>query len=171
MYGILLTASELLATAGSDIDIQIGTEQTLFGGAVSAFFTTLVVGALLVAFAPEYTERMIDEVFEDPVGPFLYGIMVLLLLGVLIFLLVISIIGILFAIPLLIVAVLVWAAGSSLALLGIADRLVDHEDGWLVPLLVAAAINAGLALSGIGGLISLVLGALGFGTILDDRYN
>lgn len=55
--------------------------------------------------------------------------------------------------------------------MGIADRLVGHEDGWLVPLLIAAAINAGLALSGIGGLVSFVLGALGFGTILDDRYN
>ncbi|WP_336327017.1 hypothetical protein [Halovenus sp. HT40] len=101
--------------------------------AVSAFFTTLIVGALLVAFAPDYTERMIDDVFEDPVGPFLYGIMILLILVVLIVLLVISIIGTLFVIPL--------------------------------------AIIAGLALSGIGGLISFVFGALGFGTILDDRYN
>lgn len=169
MNAVLL--GRLLVTTGSDIDVQVGAEQTLFGGAVSAFFTTLVVGALLIALFPDYTERMTDEVFEDPVGPFLYGIMVLLLLVVMIVLLVVSIIGILFVVPLIVVAVLVWAAGSSLALLAIADRVVGHEDGWLVALLVASAINAGLALSGIGALISFVLGALGFGSILNDRYN
>jgi fatty-acid desaturase len=171
MSNLLLRGSEVLVAAGTDVDVQIGAEQTLFGGAISAFFTTLVVGVLLLAFAPDYTERMTDDIFEDPVGPFLYGIMVLLCLLVMIVLLVISIIGILFVIPLVIVAILVWAAGSTLALLGVADRLVSHEDNWLVPLLIAAVINAGLALSGVGGLISLVLGALGFGTILEDRYN
>lgn len=171
MNGLLFRGTNLLATTGSDIDVQVGPEQTLFGGAVSAFVTTLLVGALLVAFAPAYTERMIDDVFEDPVGPFLYGITVLLLLIVIIILLVISIIGILFVVPLAIIAGLVWAAGSTITLLGVAERLVGHEDGWLVPLFVAAAINAGLALSGVGGLVSFVLGALGLGTILDDRYN
>ena len=171
MQTLLFHGSRLLVATGSDIDVQVGTEQTLFGGAVSAFFTTLVVGALLIAFAPDYTERMVATVFEDPIRPLLYGITVLLLLVVLIIVLVITILGILFAVPVAIVAGLVWAAGSTIALLGIAERLVGHEDGWLVPLLVAAAINAGLALSGIGGLVSFVLGALGFGTILDDRYN
>ncbi|MXR53109.1 hypothetical protein GRX03_16045 [Halovenus sp. WSH3] len=161
----------VLVATGTDIDVQIGAEQTLFGGAVSAFFTTLVVGAILVAVFPDYTERMIGEVFDDPVGPFLYGITVLLLVVVLIVLLVISIVGILFVIPLAVLGALVWAAGSSLVLLGIADRVVGHEDGWLVPLLLAAGINAGLALSGIGALVSFVFGALGVGTILDDRYN
>ena len=152
------------------VDIQVGAGQTLFGGAVSAFFTTLVVGVVLVALFPEYTERIIEDIFEEPVGRFLYGIAVLLLLALLIFLLVISIIGILVVIPLVIAAWLVWAAGVSLVLLAVADRLVGHKDGWLVPLLLAAGINAALALSGVGALISVILGALGFGTVLSDRF-
>ncbi|WP_436900709.1 hypothetical protein [Halovenus halobia] len=58
----------------------------------------------------------------------------------------------------------------SLVSLAIADRLVGHEDGWLVPLLIAAGINAALALSGVGAIISIILGALGFGTILSERF-
>lgn len=162
--------SEPVVPPETGVDVQIGAGQTLFGGAVSAFFTTLVVGVLLVALFPEYTERMIADIFEEPVGRFLYGIAVLLLLGVLIFLLVISIIGILFVIPLIVAVWLVWAAGVSLVLLAIADRLVGHEDGWLVPLLIAATINAALALSGVGALISIILGALGFGTVLSERF-
>lgn len=165
-----LLFSEPLVPPETGVDIQVGAGQTLFGGAVSAFVTTLVVGAILLALYPEYTERTIEDIFEEPVGRFLYGIAVLLLLAVLIFLLVISVIGILVAVPLLIAAWVVWAAGASLVLLAIADRLVGHEDGWLVPLLLASGINAALALSGIGALISIVFGALGFGTILSERF-
>lgn len=47
---------------------------------------------LLLAFGPDYTERMIGDIFEDPVGPFLYGIMVPLFLLVVIVLLVIPLV-------------------------------------------------------------------------------
>jgi hypothetical protein len=125
----------VLGVTGTNIHAQIGAEQTPFSCAISTFFRTLVGSVLLVASASDYTERMRGDIFEDSAGPFLYGIMILL------FLLVISIIGILFVVPLVIITILIWAAASA------------------------------LALSGIGGLISPVLGALGFGTILEDRYN
>jgi hypothetical protein len=169
MLELLLSVGDSPVGPGTGVDVQIGAGQTLFGGAVSALFTTLVVGAILIALFPDYTERTIEDIFTDPIGRFLYGIAVLLLLGVLIVLLVISIIGILVVIPLVLLAILVWAAGASLVLLAIADRLVGHEDGWIPALFVAAGINAALALSGVGAIVSIVLGALGFGTILSER--
>ena len=46
--------------------------------------------------------------------------------------------------------------------------LVGREDGWLKPLVVAALINGGLTLTGIGGLVSFAVGAAGFGALLRD---
>jgi hypothetical protein len=42
------------------------------------------------------------------------------------------------------------------------ERLVGRGEGWLKPLLVAAAIN--------GGLISFAIGAAGFGAVLQDYF-
>ncbi|WP_121742665.1 hypothetical protein [Natronorubrum halophilum] len=151
-----------------DPGVDIGTTGGLVGSAIGSFLTTLVVGAIMVAVAPEYTERMMADVLEDPVNAFVYGILSLIGLFVLTLLLVITIVGIIVAIPLAIVAYLVGAIGSVIAYLAIADRLVGREDGWLKPLLVAAGLSGALALTGIGGLLSLCIAAAGFGAVLRD---
>jgi hypothetical protein len=66
------------------------------------------------------------------------------------------------------VAYLAWAVGASIAFLAVGDRLVGHEDGWTKPLLVGAAINGGLTLTGIGGIVTFGIGAAGFGAVLRD---
>ena len=159
----------LIPVLQAGVDINAG-GTTLLGSGVSAFLTTLIVGAILVALLPEYTDRMIDEVADEPLSSFLYGFAAVLLLGILTLLLVLSVVGILLAIPLVAVAYICWAAGATLAFLAIAERLVSRADGWLKPLLVAAGLNGGLALNGIGGLVSFVAGAVGFGTILRDYF-
>jgi hypothetical protein len=136
------------------------------GAAVSAFFSTLVVGAIMVTVAPGYTERMMQRVLEDPVGSFAYGVVALLVLIVLIVALVLTIIGIVVVVPLALVASLVWAVGAAIAYLAIAERIVGRDDGWLVPLVVAASINGAVTLTGIGGIVSFCVGAAGFGAIL-----
>lgn len=145
---------------------DIGTVDNLVGGAVGAFLTTLVVGAIMIAVAPAFTERMMIDVLADPVSAFVYGLLSLVGVAVLAFLLVITIVGIFVAVPLLLIAYLLWAVGSVIGYLAIAERLVGRDDGWLKPLLVAAGINGALALTGIGGLVSLCVGAAGFGTVL-----
>lgn len=135
-------------------------------GAVGTFVLTLVVGAILIAVAEEYTRSRMGEVLEDPVGSFLYGIVCLVFLVLATLVLVITIIGILVALPLILLAVLVWAVGAAIAFLAIGDRLVGHEDGWLKPLAVGAAINGALALTGVGGIVSFAVGAAGFGAVL-----
>ena len=163
-----LVGAEVVLQNGVNIDVS--PEEGLAGSAVSAFLTTLIVGALLVTFAETYTERMMTAVGEDPVGSLVYGFISLFLLVVLVIILVITILGILLAIPLIILAVLVWAVGATIVFLAVADRFVSREDGWLKPLVLAALFNGVLALSGIGGVISFFAGALGFGAVLRDRF-
>jgi hypothetical protein len=151
---------------GTGVDVTVG----LGGSAVGAALTTLLVGAVLVALAPAYTERMLGVVREDALGAFLYGIVGLVSVVLLTVLLVVTVVGILVAIPFVLLSVLVWAVGAAVALLAIGDRLVGHENGWLKPLAVGAFVNGGLALTGIGGLLSFCIGAAGFGAVLRDRF-
>lgn len=142
---------------------------SLVGGAIGAFLTTLVVGGIMVAVAPAYTERRMVDLVAEPVNSFLYGLVALVVLVILTVVLVITLVGILLAIPLAIVTYVVWAVGAAIAYLAIGERLVGREDGWLKPLLVGAAINGVLALTGIGGLVAFGIGAAGFGAVLRSR--
>ncbi|MFC5134407.1 MULTISPECIES: hypothetical protein [Haloferacaceae] len=154
--------------APSGIDVTVG--QGVAGGAVAAFLTTLAVAAVLVAVRPAYVERMTDAVLERPASSFLYGLFLLLALFVSVFMLAITGIGLLLAVPLLLVAYVVWAVGAAVAYLAVADRLVGHDDGWPKAILVAAALNGVLAATGVGALVALAIGATGFGAVLDDWF-
>jgi hypothetical protein len=140
----------------------------LVGGAVGAALTTLVIGAILVAIAPNYTERKMASLAGDPLPAILYGVVCLVFAILVTVVLVFTVIGILLAIPFALVASLLWAVGATIGYLTIADRLVDDADGWVTPLAIAAALNGVLALTGIGGLVSFLVGAAGFGVILRD---
>lgn len=152
----------------SGVDLPQAGGRSLLTGAITSFFSTLVVGALLVAIVPDYTERMVAAVFDDPLTSFLYGFGSLVGLLVVSVLLVLTLIGILVAIPLFFAAYLVWAVGATVGFLALSDRLVGREEGWLKPLLVAAALNGALALTGIGGLVSFAVGSVGVGCVLRD---
>lgn len=162
-------AAAVVSQVDSSIDLDVALGEGVVGGAVGAFLTTLVVGAIMIAVVPDYTERMIGVVLDDPVGSFVYGLVSLIALVLLTVLLVITVIGIVVALPLVLLAYVAWAIGGAIAYLAIADRLVGHEDGWLKPLVVGAAINGLLAVTGVGGLISLCIGAAGFGAVLGSR--
>jgi len=76
--------------------------------------------------------------FDDPVGSFVNGLVTLIALVLVTVLLVITVVGIAVALPLVLLAYVAWAVGGAIAYLTIADRLVDHEAGWLKPLVVGA---------------------------------
>lgn len=143
---------------------EVGTG--LFGSAVGAFLGTLIVGGIMIALFQDYTVARLRELVEEPVGSVVYGLVALVVLVVVMVLLAITIVGILVVIPLAVLTYLLWAVGAAIAYLAIGDRLVGHDDGWLTPLLVGSAINGVLVLTGIGGLVSFVIGAAGFGTVL-----
>lgn len=168
LIGITHVAPAVALLAQTDPEINVG--GSLVGSAIDAFLTTLLVGAIMVAVAPAFTERMMADVLAEPFGTFLYGIACLLALGLVSFLLAITVIGLLLAAPLLLVAYLVWAVGSAIGYLAIAKRLIGRGDGWLKPLLVGAGISGLLALTGIGGLLGLCIGAAGFGAVLRNTF-
>jgi hypothetical protein len=141
---------------------------SLVGGAIGAFLTTLVIGAILVALVPDYTERTMSTLLEEPLGSLLYGLVCLVFVILVTIVLTITIIGIVLAIPFALLASLLWAVGATVGFLTIADRLVGETDGWLTPLAVAATLNGVLTLTGIGGLVGFAVGAAGFGAILRD---
>lgn len=166
LAGDAVTVLLTMTQPGSGFDVNVSLGQGLAGGAVGAFFTTLVVGAIAVTVFPERTEALMAAVVEEPVESFVYGILALFGLGLLTLVLLFTIVGIVLAVPLVFVAYVLWAAGATVAYLAVADRLVGHDDGWLPALLVAALLNGGLAATGIGGIVGLAVGAAGFGTIL-----
>lgn len=169
VIGPLLTDLQLVPLLQNPPPIDAPTGNPLVGvagSAVGAFLTTLVVGAIMVGLAEAYTRDRITDLLESPLGSFVYGFGALLALILVSILLVITIIGIFVALPLLFLAWLVWAVGSAIAFLAIAERIVGSEDGWAKPLLVGAGLNGLLALTGIGGLLSFAIGAAGFGAII-----
>ncbi len=167
MYGAQSLSVGIVLQSGVNVDIGTRTVAgNLFGGAVGTFVTTLVVAAVLVAVAPEYVEGRMATLGEEPLGSLLYGIVCLVGVVLVTVGLALTIIGIVVAVPFAILAGLIWAVGAAVAYLAIAVRLVDRDNGWLRPLLVAAALSGGLALTGIGGLVSFCIGAAGFGAVL-----
>ena len=163
-----VAVSDLLLQVNVDFDFNPAFG--LVGGGVGAFLTTLVVGAILVALAPDYTTDRMTAVVEDPLGAFLYGIVVFVFLALATFIMAITIVGLIVALPLALLLYVLWAVGSTIAFLAVADRLVGREEGWTKPLVVAAAINGGLAFTGIGGILAFVVGAVGFGVVLADVF-
>jgi len=168
MLSALAAVSDALLQV--DVNIDLNPVANVVQSAVGSALTTLVVGAVLTAVAPAFLEDRMAAVVDDPVGSFVYGFLVLLFLALASFVLVITIVGIFVVIPLVLLAYVVWAVGATVAFLAIAERLVDREgDDWAASLLVAAALNGGLVLTGVGGILAFCIGAAGFGAVLEDR--
>lgn len=155
-----------IAQVATDADLPVRTGIGLAGSAIWTFVTTAVLGGILVALSPEYAKGRMVDVTSEPLESVLYGILALLGVVALAVVLFVTLIGIPIALLLLLGAYLLWIFGAVIAYLAIADRLVGTEDGWLKPLLVAGAINGVLVLTGIGGLVSFVIGAAGFGAVI-----
>ncbi|QLH80554.1 hypothetical protein [Halosimplex pelagicum] len=168
MLAALAAFSDVLLQVNVDIDLNPVTD--VIGSAVGSFLTTLVVGAVLTAVAPEFLEDRMAAVVDDPVGSFVYGFLVLIFAVLAVVVLFFTLIGIPLALGLGLLVYLVWAVGAAVAFLAIAERFVDREgDDWGKTLLVAAALNGGLVLTGVGGVLAFCIGAAGFGAVLEDR--
>jgi hypothetical protein len=164
----LFTIARVVGQVNPPTGIEISPVSQLGGSAVSAFLTTLIVGAVLIAVVPDYTEQKMATLVAEPLDSFMYGFACVVFLVLVTFILAITIIGVVVALPLGLVTYLVWAVGAAIAFLTIGDRLVGHDDGWTKPLLVGAAINGSLTLTGVGGLVGFGIGAAGFGAVLRD---
>lgn len=137
---------------------------------VTAALITLVVGGLLLVVAPRYTERVTDRVLEKPGASFLWGLGVLVGVVVLSFVLALTGIGMIVAIPLLLAFVLVAIVAGEFGYLA-AGRLAGGNRG--VTLLIAVALSAFAgAVPILGYLVALFVSSAGLGAfaidVLDD---
>jgi len=158
--GQVLQAGPPFDPGGVDPTVGLG------GGAVGTFLSTLVVGALLLVLAPAWTRGRMRRVADDPLGSFAYGLVALVVASLVVVLLFLTVVGILVAVPLAIVLYFAWVVGAVIAYLAIADRFVSVEDDWVIALVVAAALNGVLTVTGVGAVLSFGIGAAGFGTLL-----
>lgn len=157
------------APGGWEVQYGIDPALALVGSAVGSFLTALIVGAIMIALAPEYTRRRMATVHDDPVGCFVYGFLSIVLLVLAIVVLFFTIIGIVVVIPLVLLAFLAWAVGAAIVYLTIGDQLVGHDDGWTKPLALGAAIAGGLSLIPLGGVVAFGVGTAGFSAVLKDH--
>lgn len=132
--------------------------------AVTGFLLTLVVGAIMLAAMPDYVDAIIEDILEEPFASFAWGILTMIGFAVLIFVLIITIVGILLAIPLAIVFGIVSAAGGVLAYLAVCDGFVDSR--WVALVVAALATAVVNLIPVIGSVIGFVIGAVGLGAVV-----
>jgi len=150
-----------------------GVAEELLGSWISAvgtFLGTLVVGGLLLVLVPEFVEKSIDTIEEEPGKSFVWGLGIGILLVIVLLGLIITLVGIVIAIPLMFVMAIVWFVGSAIAFILLGERLVGAADmettRWghlLVGALLATVIAA---VPFIGGFINFVINVFGVGAIV-----
>ncbi|WP_251341225.1 hypothetical protein [Haloplanus halophilus] len=168
---VLVAALSLagLATAQSPLPTEFDLGLRLaarFGG---AFVVNLLLGGLLLALAPEYTRRMVDDVRDDPGSAFLWGLLVGIGVPIALVLVAFTIIGLVITIPGLLALALVGLVGNAVTICWLGGVLTDDVG--------AAAVGAGaLVLSLIaavpllGNLATTLIGFVGIGVVGRDLY-
>lgn len=163
MLALLLMPGIASAQRGSDVNID--TFAGLLDGP-SSFFGTLIIGALILALAPEFVDRIVDRVHNETGMSFGWGVLVFIVFFVAIFLLIITIVGILVVIPLAIAFGILAAAGNALGYLSL---FAPHIENRWAALVVGAAISGIAAIIPVvGGLLGFVVGSLGVGAIVRE---
>ncbi|WP_411963082.1 hypothetical protein [Haloferax sp. YSMS24] len=144
-----------------------------FGSTISAvgtFVGTLIIGALLLAIVPDYTEKIIDTVEDDPVPSFLWGLGIFVALIVVTIVLIITLIGILLAVPLIFVMIFVSLVGGAIVFIFVGERLLEAANvetsrwGHLVAGAFVATVLA--AIPFVGGITNFIVNTVGVGAIV-----
>ncbi|KAB1194612.1 hypothetical protein GJR96_14640 [Haloferax sp. MBLA0076] len=144
-----------------------------FGSTVSAvgtFVGTLILGALLIALAPDFTERVIDTIEDEPVTSFLWGFGIFVAFIVVIIVLIITLIGIVVAVPLIFLMIFVSLFGGALVFIYVGERLLEAANvetsrwGHLVAGAFVATVLAAIPV--IGGITNFVVNTVGVGALV-----
>jgi len=134
--------------------------------AIIGFVSTLVLGALLLALAPEFVDRCVDRIHDESGACFVVGVLVLVAFLVGAVLLALTVVGILLVVPLALGFIAVAFVGNALGYLALFDGVLESR---------AQALLAGAAVAGatnlipiLGGLVGFVVGSLGVGAVVRD---
>lgn len=165
--GVLLDVPSILLQGASEIDQPAVSP---VANAAFAFLSTLIVGGLAIAFAPDYVDRIIDRINDNPLATFGWGFLIsiasVVILFIVVIVLFITIIGILLLFPLLLVVIVVGAAANAFGFIAIFGRIVDSQGQALV--LGAAAAGILSLIPVIGSVAGFVASTLGIGAMFKD---
>jgi len=163
----------LLPRVVAAIDRSPWTGVELVGSAAVSFVATAVgvalVGAVVSAVAPDFTDKGVEYLHAEPGEAFLYGVAAYVAIAVAMFALAITIIGLLVAVPAVIVLAILSFGGTAVSAIALGAWLrsllgMGVANGRGPDLVVGAVAWAGLGLIPVlGGLVRFVVGAMGFG--------
>ena len=147
---------------GTGAEVAAGTPwyaQSLVAAAI-----TLVVGGLLIAVSPDRTRRRTDRALEYPVEAGFWGIASLIGVIGTVFLLAITVIGLVLAYPLLIAYVIFALVAGEYGFLAVGRLAVEG----LVPALAVAVVVSAVvaAVPVLGSLLTFAITSVGMGTVL-----
>ncbi|WP_416839349.1 hypothetical protein [Haloferax sp. DFSO52] len=143
------------------------------GSTISAavtFVGTLIVGALLIAIVPDFTEKVIDTIEDEPIPSFLWGLGIFIVFIIAIIILIITLIGIIIAVPLIFLMILVSLVGGATVFIYVGERLLEAANvetsrwGHLAAGALVATVLAALPI--IGGLTNFIVNTVGVGAIV-----
>ncbi|KAB1196163.1 MULTISPECIES: hypothetical protein [Haloferax] len=140
-----------------------------------SFVVNLVVGGILIAVLPAYTRNALGEIRDDPGGSFIWGLGIGIGGLIAIIVLAITIIGLVVAIPGILLFVALSAAGSAVAtvFLGstVARLLSNSRPPLSLSLVIGALVTAAFSVVPlVGGLILFVVETVGLGVVGRDLY-
>ncbi|ELY87279.1 hypothetical protein [Natrialba taiwanensis] len=162
---LLVSAVPVLAQPDPN-GTRVGTDAvigSLFTSAIGSALTTLVIGGLLIAFAPDRTRRLTDTALDRSGTAFGYGLLTLIgFLGA-VLLLAITVIGILLAVPLALVFAIVALVGGELGYLAVGRLVSERWSSALAVAVVVAAITGFVPV--LGRIVAFVISSIGIGTI------
>lgn len=165
--GVLLEAPSILLQGASDVNQPAFSP---FVRAGIAFLSTLIVGGLAIAFVPEYVDRIIDRINENPLATFGWGFLIyvasIVILVILAIILILTIIGIFLLIPIFLLVIVIGAAANAFGFIAIFGRIVDSQGQALV--LGAAAAGILSLIPVIGTVAGFVASTLGIGAMFKD---
>jgi hypothetical protein len=133
---------------------------------IVGFLVTLLVGGLLVGAAPDYLDRIVDQTRGEPGVSVLWGIGVLALFIGLVFILAITVIGIVVVIPLVIAFAVVSVVATTIAYVSLVDGLVDSRGLAVVGAALVSTVVAAVPI--LGDIVGFFVSAAGLGAVAID---
>lgn len=149
--------------------LGLGTSVAVRFGA--GFVINLFLGGVLVVAGPDYAADKIDEFRSDPGTSIVWGLIVGIGVPILLVVLAVTLIGLIVAIPGMLVLVGVGILGSAVVvvLVGSAVTKEDRPGGTEV-LLGALVLSLLTAIPVVGGLVNWLVGLPGIGLVGHDLY-
>jgi len=171
---LALVAAGGVATAQSGAtdprsSLDLGTRLVVNFGA--GFVVNLLLGGALVALGPEYASRKLDEIRGDLGETVVWGLIVGIGVPIALAVLAITIIGLVVAIPGILVLAGVGIVGSAVMVGVVGSSLTGGDDPGGTEVLVGALVLAlATAIPVLGGLINWLVTLPGVGMVGHDLY-